>query len=113
MNMDLLYHAFLINTKKIYDRKKLENDSGVDVTLFVADLVGSYDWPYPFDSIYHHYYKAERTDGVNWNTARTQAGKIFMALIPKIETELKLKIEGFLAQRKGHPVTCYRLTPQP
>ena len=111
MNMELLYHAFLINTKKIYDQKKLENPSSADITVFVAEIVGSYDWPYPFDSIYHHYYKAERTVGVNWNTARTQAGKIFSSLIPKIETELKMKIEAFITQRKGHPVTCYKLVP--
>lgn len=108
MNISIVNHAFLIKAKLIYDKQK-RIDPNSAVNFFVADLVGSYDWDYPFDTVYAYYEDVNRPQIMNWNVARTQIGKLFVKAIPEIEKELNVKITSFTAHRKGHLVNCYNM----
>ena len=100
MNAEILYHAFLIRTQQVIEEKKKQNQTP---EFFVAELVGSHDWPYPFSTIYHGYYSAARSLYVNWNTARTMAGKLYLDFVPRIERELGVKLDTFVTSREASP----------
>lgn len=108
MNKNIIFAAFTINTQNLYNAKKAKNPND-PVQFFVAEIVGSWDWPYPFDTVYHAYHDPSKASFVNWNTARGQIGKLYKEAIPDIETTLKIKIKSFLANRKGHKVACYEI----
>jgi len=103
----VLFYGFVIKTQQIIEQKRAENLP--DISFFVADIVGSYDWLYPFSIIYDRYYDPDRTEYLNWNTARTQAGRLYASCIPEIEKELQVKITTALVDRKGHRVNCYKV----
>lgn len=79
------------------------------ISFFVAEIVGSYEWPYPFSKIYDYYYHPAKAESLNWNTARTQAGRLYAYFVPEIERELQVKIIAFQVDRKGHKVNCYKV----
>jgi hypothetical protein len=108
MDYEVINTAFLIKIKNIYNNKKRLNPND-PVTFFVAEVVGSYDWEYPFDTVYEAYHDPNRLAITNWQAARTQIGRIFAKATPWLESKLGMKVTAFMAHRKGHLINCYRL----
>lgn len=100
----VIYYGFLIKVSQLMETGKTD--------FVVADLVGSGRWIYPFSIIYDTYYQQSKSDFVNWNTARTNAGRMFSSIYKEIAKELGVEISQSVAKRKGHNVTCYYIGNQ-